>query len=358
MRKIHLKKILFLICFWEFCTLFIVTYDSAVFELGNHSTDYNYFYTLLISIMNCLVGASILGSMEVMWFGKFFRKKPFGFSLFARTFIYLSFILFFISLSTLTIISNEIDKSLLSKDVLNLLLNTIITTRFLLQIIYWGICCFLALFIMQVNEKFGQGVLFNFFTGKYHKPIFEDRVFMFMDLKSSTSIAEKLGHQKYSQLIQNCFYDLTDVVTKYDAEIYQYVGDEVVLSWKYHNEFDFEKCLNTFFSFKEKLEEQKDTYLSKFKSHPEFKAGIHYGKVTVAEVGEIKKELAFHGDAINTSSRIQTKCNELKKELLISDSVNQKISDREQFKISFVDNVLLKGKSHPLGLYEVQKLIN
>jgi adenylate cyclase len=84
-----------------------------------------------------------------------------------------------------------------------------------------------ALFILQVSDKFGQGVLISFLLGKYYRPKEDDRIFMFMDLKSSTTSAEKLGHIKYSQFIQDCFFDITDVITKYDAKIYQYVGDEL-----------------------------------------------------------------------------------------------------------------------------------
>ena len=85
--------------------------------------------------------------------------------------------------------------------------------------IYWRIACMSALFILQVNDKFGQGVLISFLLGKYHRPKEDDRIFMFMDLKSSTTYAEKLGHIKYSQFIQDCFFDITDVITKYDAKI-------------------------------------------------------------------------------------------------------------------------------------------
>ena len=88
-------------------------------------------------------------------------------------------------------------------------------------------------FIKISNEKFGKGVFLKMLFGKYKNPIEEYRIFMFLDLKSSTTIAETLGHFKYSQLIQDCFYDLNELVPKYSAEIYQYVGDEVVLSWPY-----------------------------------------------------------------------------------------------------------------------------
>ena len=139
--------------------------------------------------------------------------------------------LFFISLGSIYLFSSELNKSMFSDDVLVLYQKQLLNARILMQVVYWGIACMLALFILQVNEKFGQGVLINMLRGKYHLPKEEDRIFMFMDLKSSTSFAEKLGHIKYSQFLQDCFFDITDVVTKNDAKIYQYVGDEVVLSW-------------------------------------------------------------------------------------------------------------------------------
>ena len=47
---------------------------------------------------------------------------------------------------------------------------------------------------------------------------------MFLDLVGSTKIAERLGHKTYSRFIRHCFHDLTDIVLRYKAEIYQYVG--------------------------------------------------------------------------------------------------------------------------------------
>ena len=94
---------------------------------------------------------------------------------------------------------------------------------------------------------------------------------MFLDLKSSTSIAEKLGHIKYSMLIQECFNDITDIVTANKAEIYQYVGDEIVLSWEKEKGTDKNNCLNLFFEFKNKIESGKDNYIkNKNKSRNKF----------------------------------------------------------------------------------------
>ena len=77
-----------------------------------------------------------------------------------------------------------------------------------------------------------------------------------------TTIAEKLGHIKYSQLIQDCYYDLTEIVIKYHAEIYQYVGDEVILTWKTDDGLKENNCLNVFFAYNQ-LIKRKGEYYSK-----------------------------------------------------------------------------------------------
>ena len=151
-------------------------------------------------------------------------------------------------------------------------------------------------FVRQVDRKLGPGELIKFITGKYHQPREEERIFMFLDLTSSTSHAERLGHIRYSRLLQDCFFDLTDVVTRFNAEVYQYVGDEVVLTWKLDGERKNARFLEAQFAFRDILLQKAEYYRSTYGFVPEFKTGAHLGRVTVAEVGEIKREIAFHGD--------------------------------------------------------------
>jgi len=86
-------------------------------------------------------------------------------------------------------------------------------------------------FLIQINTKFTPGVLILLLMGRYDNPKEEERIFIFLDLKSSTTHAEKLGHVKYSKLIRDCFLHINYISVKYRAEIYQYVVDEIVLSW-------------------------------------------------------------------------------------------------------------------------------
>jgi len=219
-------------------------------------------------------------------------------------------------------------------------------------LIYVSLVAIMVNIFKQIDLKFGPGNLFNLLAGKFHKPRQDHRIFMFLDLKSSTSIAEKLGHVQVSRLIQDCFADLT-VVRDYKAEIYQYVGDEVVLSWSMSNGLENLNCIKAYFKFQSLLESRSDFYMMKYGLVPLFKAGLNVGDVTVAEVGQIKREIAFHGDTLNTASRIQGKCNDYKKRLLLSQALNELIDDKEEFEINLVGEVMLRGKIQPQKIYSI-----
>jgi hypothetical protein len=62
---------------------------------------YSFLRNLIAVILTCVIGATLLGSLEVLYLGKLLRKKPFGITLLIKTAIYLMFMLFFISIVTL-----------------------------------------------------------------------------------------------------------------------------------------------------------------------------------------------------------------------------------------------------------------
>ena len=220
---------------------------------------------------------------------------------------------------------------------------------------YGGVVSLVASFLRQIDSKFGPGNLFNMLIGKYQKPKVEDRIFMFLDLKNATPYAEKLGHFKYSRMLQDCFLDITKVITKHKAEVYQYVGDEIVLTWKTPVGISNAECINTFYSFLDVLNSKKKYYMKHYGVMPLFKAGLNCGHVTVAEIGSFKREIAYHGDVINTASRIQCQCNKYHRNLLVSGQLVNRLSGINGYSFEFARAAKLKGKKLPVEIYSVQK---
>lgn len=207
-------------------------------------------------------------------------------------------------------------------------------------------------FLLEVRRKFGPGNLFALVVGRYHHPKIENRIFLFLDLKGSTTIAEQLGHIRYSRFIRSCFHDLTDLVVRYGAQIYQYVGDEVVLSWQ-ANSLDRDDCLQIFFAFEHRLRQRRADYEAQFGVVPVFRGGMDMGTVTAAEVGDIKREIAYHGDVLNTAARLQELCKTYEEDLLISERVNTALGSHPHFEARLRGEVALRGKTHPVGVYSI-----
>lgn len=207
-------------------------------------------------------------------------------------------------------------------------------------------------------DKFGKGMFFNMLIGKYRRPQEEERILMFLDLKDSTAIAEQLGHKQYSNFIQDCFKDLNTVLDKYEADVYQYVGDEAVLSWATNKGFRKNNCVNLFFSFQKRLNKKQHYYKKQYNFNPTFKAGLHCGKLMIAEVGTIKKEIAYHGDVINTAARIQSLCNTYDAQLLVSETLLSRSTITLNYDAVYVDKVILKGKENTVSILKVTEKVS
>jgi adenylate cyclase len=178
---------------------------------------------------------------------------------------------------------------------------------------------------------------------------------MFLDLKGSTTIAEKLGHKVYSQFIRDCFHDLTDSVLHYKAEIYQFVGDEVILTWDQSKGLKNETCIHSFFRFKEDLQIRRKYYLKTYNTLPQFHAAMDMGIVTATEIGDIKREIAFHGDVLNTAARILDQCNKYKKEILISENLASHIKNNEHFRKLSIGEIQLRGKKEMVKIFSMEQ---
>ena len=207
-----------------------------------------------------------------------------------------------------------------------------------------------------LQMKIGESIFFPLLSGKFRMAKEEDRMFLFLDLKSSTTIAERLGHELYSYFIQDCFRDLHAAVLSSQAEIYQYVGDEAILTWYSKDGLNNNRCLKAYFTYDKQLQDRSDYYESKYGVVPMFKAGLNMGKVMTAEVGVVKRDIAYHSDVLNTAARIQGLCNEKGARLLVAHDVIDKLVNTDGYEIEPKGEVLLRGKNEVVEVFEVRQI--
>ena len=216
----------------------------------------------------------------------------------------------------------------------------------------WVLLFILTLLALEINHNYSQGVFFNIIVGKYLHPTDEKRIIMFIDLKNSTPIAEKLGHTEYFKFIRDVMYCMSAGIAEYDGRVYQYVGDEIVAWWP-STRVNARKCIKSIIEARKILNMNGEIFKRRYNILPEYKVGIHTGDVTVGQVGIVKKDLVMSGDTINTAARIRSECTELNQKFLASKEMIE-LLDMKDWHSESMGMVDLKGKKKDIELFALK----
>ena len=228
------------------------------------------------------------------------------------------------------------------------------TGLFLSFFIYYYTLSILVSFLRRLRQSFGQHVFYNYLMGKYAEPLEEKRSFMFLDLNDSTQIAETLGHVKYSRFLNRCFDDIIHAVSQYDCDIYQFVGDEVVFTWPISKN-DRGKAVAMFQTIQSQLKLFANHYQTKFGVQPVFKAAVSTGNVTATLVGGKTKNIAYHGDVLNTTARLLGLCKQYKRDILFTHFYLKSLDTAPFFEPEHIATLQLRGKANESNIYAVKK---
>lgn len=212
---------------------------------------------------------------------------------------------------------------------------------------------------LVVQNKIGVGNFLPIVSGKYYYPREEKRIFLFLDLKSSSVMAEQLGHKKYSQMLQACYKGLSELVIKYRGTIYQFVGDEAVITWNKTSHKDYRNSVDLFFAFTQSLKDNAEYFQKEFGLVPVFKGAINSGNVMTAEVGGyLKSEIAHHGDVLNTAARMLELAKSFPNKLIVSRAVKENFwLDDCKYRISSEGKIKLRGKNNTKDIYLISEKI-
>jgi adenylate cyclase len=211
--------------------------------------------------------------------------------------------------------------------------------------------------VLSVSRILGQHELIRLVLGRYHQPREEERVLMFVDLAGSTAVAEKIGAIRFFKLLNDFFHDLMDPILGTHGEVYKYVGDEVIVTWSPKRGLARANCLDCFFRMQEQVESRHDYYMENYGIVPEFRAGLHFGRVVIGEMGDFKREIAILGDTVNTTARIVSEAAARGMPLLVSEPLVERLDPKGKraYRFATLGEIKLKGKEigiHLLGAEE------
>ncbi|HSF88478.1 MAG TPA: adenylate/guanylate cyclase domain-containing protein, partial [Saprospiraceae bacterium] len=293
----ELQKILWITGIWVFFSIGQSIYDYMVLLAADVAPEgYAFWTNMLINALATSLAGLIGGAILVSYLQRWVRNNPYGQAI---LFILLAFTLIICFVTILAFVTRATitgEEHIERQDLLYHIGVHVRSLRFLKDYLLWLFIVLCTIAGLMVNDKYGPGNLRSFFMGRYFRPQREEHIFMFLDLRSSTYIAQVLGEQQYFNFIKDVIRDATPVILRHKGRIYQYVGDEITVSWWMNQGLNKLNCIRCPMEIRKIFNHRSSYYTAQYGVVPDFKAGLHCGPVMVGEIGVVKRDIAFSGE--------------------------------------------------------------
>jgi class 3 adenylate cyclase len=207
----------------------------------------------------------------------------------------------------------------------------------------------------ELTRLVGSRVLFNVALGRYRTPVKEDRVLMFLDLAGSTTLAESMGELRVQNLLTRFFFDIDAAIVAHGGEVHAYVGDEVIVTWPLEAGTSDARCIDCFFAIADCIADKAESYRKEFGMVPSFRAGLHAGPVAISECGSSHRQLAYFGDTVNVTARLQEHCKQTGRDLLVSGDLLRRSRLSLRFVTESLGEAQLRGRAAAMEVFAVQR---
>ena len=212
--------------------------------------------------------------------------------------------------------------------------------------------------IYELVRMIGGHTLLNIVLGRYRQPVREQRVLLFLDLVGSTTLAEAMGELRVQELLTRFFFDIDEPIVAHGGEVHAYVGDEVIVTWPADTGQPSRRYLDCVFAIEDRLAKRADHYRKEFGVVPAFRAGMHAGPVVIAECGDSRRQIAYFGDTVNVTARLQTHCKDAGRPLLISGELRRLLPLDPDFVIEPLGSTQLRGRAASIDLFAVARRVS
>lgn len=213
-----------------------------------------------------------------------------------------------------------------------------------------------GVFTFEMGRLLGFGTLRNLLTGRYVQPKLEQRVFLLVDMKDSTGLAERLGAVHFHELLNEFFRDIADAALECDAEIHKYVGDEAILTWPAGPGLADSDCLACPFIARDFIAGNGEKYQSRFGVIPEFRAALHCGEIVAGEIGDVRREIAYIGDTLNVAARLLEAAKETGRDVLVSADLLAKVPCPAILRADPLPTLTVRGRLAPLEIFALSRV--
>jgi adenylate cyclase len=215
-------------------------------------------------------------------------------------------------------------------------------------------CVVLVNLVLGITNIIGPRAFLNLITGRYHTPIEESRFVLFVDIAGSTGLAERLGGIAIHRLLDRTFRLLTLSVIDYRGEVLNYVGDEVIVTWRERSGAIECRPLRCFMAMREELSRAAGQLEREFGVVPSIRGSLHFGPVIVGEIGDVKRAIVFNGDVMNTAARLEELSRNVEGGFLASRAAMERFGSARPFAVRDLGRLPIRGRADGIDVFGIE----
>ena len=177
---------------------------------------------------------------------------------------------------------------------------------------------------------------------------------LFSDIRSFTTITEALGAQGTVQMLNDYFTIMVDCITREGGMLDKFIGDAIMAGFGIPVSYDDneDRAVRAAIAMIVELWEWNVERAARGEAPIDHGVGLNTGMVVSGNIGSPKRmDYTMIGDGVNLAARLESACKQYSARVLISEFTKAKL--KGTYKLRDIDMVVVKGKTEPVGVYEV-----
>jgi len=177
---------------------------------------------------------------------------------------------------------------------------------------------------------------------------------LFSDIRGFTTLTEELGPQGTVRLLNDYFSIMVESIQREEGMLDKFIGDAIMAAFGLpisHGD-DEDRAVRAATSMIQDLDTWNTQRVANGQPMINMGVGINTDVVVAGNIGSPKRmNFTLIGDGVNLASRLEGLCKQYGTRILISENTRAQL--RGTYRVREVDRVVVKGKTEPIGVYEV-----
>ncbi|PKK88570.1 MAG: adenylate/guanylate cyclase domain-containing protein [Candidatus Wallbacteria bacterium HGW-Wallbacteria-1] len=218
------------------------------------------------------------------------------------------------------------------------------------------------------NEKRLKGTMARYMTKEVADRLLEEgsesvlggqlreATVLFSDIRNFTTISEKLGPRKTVSMLNSYFTGMVDIIFHHGGILDKYIGDALlaVFGTPFSSGMDADKAVQAAVDMVRTLGDfnASSEFTCELGAPLSIGIGISTDEILVGNIGSLKRmDYTVIGDGVNLASRLEGANKYFGTNILVGERTWQQL--KGDFLCRQIDRIQVKGKTMPVGVYEV-----